>query len=469
MAKSDEENLVLVASTNVDEVNAKFYCRFPFPWRPIKFDYVLDPDLETVMLNQNLGDWQHSLVPKQAKIWVAGCGTNQAVFTALRFPQATITGSDLSTESLKLSAQTAKELGISNLKLKQESINQVDYKEQFDYIICTGVIMVNADPKATLDKLAAALKPTGILELMVYNRYHRITTSAFQKAIRILGGNTTAINFESELSITQKIINAFPAKNLMSNLLDSQRTVPETALADALLQPVEYSYTVESLEELATSCGLELVTPCLNQFDKAQRTFAWNMEFKDSQLQSLYEALPDSRRWQVSNLLLLEQSPLLWFYLQRQDSGRPRKSEKQMCAEFLDTNFIKIESLQRSYVQAENGNYSLSPDSVPFPLAPPDVQVKDIFDAIDGKSSMRDIFQRLGLQMTFSTVNQVRLQLTTSAFPYLRAVSTAADDENANGQQQLLAAQKSRTNIPNLKTVKRKAVYTEGGVRKDTN
>jgi 2-polyprenyl-3-methyl-5-hydroxy-6-metoxy-1,4-benzoquinol methylase len=93
----------------------------------------------------------------------------------------------------------SRNLKISNLELRQESLNDIEYKHKFDYIICTGVIHHNASPETALNTLAKALKPTGILELMVYNRYHRIETTAFQKAIRILAGNREALALEPAL------------------------------------------------------------------------------------------------------------------------------------------------------------------------------------------------------------------------------------------------------------------------------
>ncbi|MBA3246894.1 MAG: TauD/TfdA family dioxygenase [Pyrinomonadaceae bacterium] len=423
MLKSDEQNLELVESVDsVDKLNAKFYGRFPYPWLAVKFDYLLDPYFETVMLNQSLGDWDNTILPKNARIWVAGCGTNLAISTALRFPEATVLGSDLSSKSLEACGDTAKQLGITNLELKEESINHVPYREQFDYIICTGVIHHNADPKATLDKLVAALKPTGIMELMVYNRYHEIIPVAFQKAVRLLGGNETSLNLESELSITQKLVAQFPVNNSLAAFLTKYEDCPETMLADELFQPVLYSYTVQSFEELAASCDLELLAPCINLFDKTEEKFSWNMEFPDPELQERYESLPDSRRWQVSNLLLLEKSPMLWFYFQRKDSGRQKKSERQVCEEFLNTTFEKAGTKQRSYLMGNGEKYNLSPNTRAFPLAAPDSSVKAILDSVDGQSPMRDIFQRLGLKTTFQTVNQVRLKLTTSAFPYLTVV-----------------------------------------------
>ena len=423
MIKTDEDNLVLARSTNyVDELNAQFYGRFPYPWRPAQFNYLLDSDFETVMVNQDLGDWQHRTIPRQPKIWVAGCGTNQAVWTALRFPKAAVIGSDLSVQSLELAARSARDLQLTNLELRNESINQVDYVEQFDYVICTGVIHHNAQPQAVLKKLTDALKPTGILELMVYNRYHRIITTAFQKAIRTLTGNKSASNFDLELTLVQRMIDNFPIQNVVSTMLDGYQGSPEASLADSLLQPVEQSYTVESLDCMASDCDLEILMPCINRWDRAKRTFSWNMEFDDALVQEYLNVLPDISRWQVANLLLLEKSPLLWFYLQRSDSGRARKSEREICEEFLDTTFIRSTTQLGRYSLGADGVYEPLSGTVEFPRTPSNKLIGRIIDLVDGITSMRQIFHRLDIEPAFQKVNQARIELTTSTSPYLRAV-----------------------------------------------
>jgi SAM-dependent methyltransferase len=424
MIKTDEDNLVWARSTDyVDEVNAQFYGRFPYPWRPAQFNYLLDPDFETVMLNQDLGDWQHRTIPRQPKIWVAGCGTNQAVWTALRFPKAAVTGSDLSVQSLELAARSARELQLTNLELRNESINQVDYVGQFDYVICTGVIHHNAQPQAVLKILTDALKPTGILELMVYNRYHRIITTAFQKAIRTLTGNESASKFDLELTLVRRMIENFPIQNVVSTMLHGYHGAPEASLADSLLQPVEQSYTVESLDCMANDRDLEILMPCINKFDRSRQTYSWNMEFDDAVVQEYLDVLPDISRWQVANLLLLEKSPLLWFYMQRSDSGRKRKSEREICEEFLDTTFIRSTTQQGRYNLGADGVYEPLSGTVEFPRTPSNQLIARIIGLADGVTSMREIFRRLYIEPTFQKVNQARIELTTPTSPYLRAVN----------------------------------------------
>jgi len=425
--KSDENNLLLVESVDsVDVLNAEFYGRFPFPWSTAKFDYLHDHEFNTVMLNQAIGDWKLRTVPADAKIWVAGCGTNQAIFTALKFPHASVLGSDVSPTSLEICATTAKELGIKNLELKQESLNHVSYAERFDYLICTGVIHHNAEPQITLERLARALKPTGVMELMVYNRFHWIIPVAFQQAIRMLGEGRGEVDFETDLSVARKIIDDFPAGLLLSGYLGRyDGDSPESMIADELLQPVLHSYTVESLADMAEACGLEMVLPCLNQFDKLTGNFSWNMNFQDASLKQTYDSLPDRTRWQIANLLLLDSSPMLWFYLRH--TGTERKTERQVCEEFLETIFVRATTTQSNYLRDGEGKYFLSPNTVPYPIAPPEPAVRKIADAVDGKSTMREIFARLGIEPDFQNANGARMRLTTPQFPYLKAVRGGDD------------------------------------------
>src|SRR6266567_2838951 len=107
----DDENLLFDSPEAVDAANKEFYARFPYPPPPITFPRLDDPKFETVMLNQSIGDFDHRTISANANIWVAGCGTNQAVFTALRFRNATVVGSDISPSSLEIAGNTAKALG----------------------------------------------------------------------------------------------------------------------------------------------------------------------------------------------------------------------------------------------------------------------------------------------------------------------------------------------------------------------
>jgi 2-polyprenyl-3-methyl-5-hydroxy-6-metoxy-1,4-benzoquinol methylase len=419
-----DDNLSLAGTTeSIDQINAKFYGRFPFPWRPGSVERTSDPDFSRVMLNQNLGDWTHQAVPAKPRIWVAGCGANQGPITALHFPNAEVIGSDLSTSSLEISASTARDFGCTNLDLRNESINGTTYDEEFDYIICTGVIHHNADPEATLRRLTAALKPTGVLELMVYNRYHRILTSAFQKAVRLLTGTESQPEFQKEFAATRQLIDHYQVDGLMGQFVNSFKQSPDVEIADALIQPVENSYTVEVLEEMARRCGLEFLMPCPTIFDRGRDTITWNLRLPVSSLQEEYIKLPDSRRWQIANLLLCEKSPTLWFYFKRSDSPAPRKTEKQICDDFLETRFRPNTVTRYSYVLNKENRLARTTAPVTYPGVPAKPELRNIVEASKGILPTRRILESLRIPRDFTTVNDLRLRLTTSMRPHLRSIT----------------------------------------------
>jgi SAM-dependent methyltransferase len=415
--------LLALDQGGVDRLNAQFYGKVMYPWPPQYFDRVLRPDLAARMLAQDLGCWQGALLPEEPRIWVAGCGTNQALFTALRFPRAQVLGSDLSAESLAVCAANAASLGVDNLVLERESLNEVEYKDAFDYVICTGVIHHNADPAVALTHLAEALKPAGVLELMVYNQFHRILTSAFEEAVWRLLGKPAQPGLEQEQPVARRLARSFRHGNLMSRFLAVTEGLGEAAFADTLLQPVAHSYTVASLDRLAERCGLELLSFSNDTFSRARGEADWNLDLEDANLRQQYLALADSDRWQITNLLLAEASPMLWFYLQRRDSPRPRKCEREICDGFLDARFVRVETQQELFVRRPDGGYSRQPQTVAFPGQPPTELARRVHAALDETLPLRDTLAWLEVDVSFPKVNRLRLSLATSGAPYLEVAS----------------------------------------------
>ena len=417
-----DDNLANVTTiADVDAQNASFYGEFPFPWKPVSFQFPSDPLLASVMLCQTLGDWSHTLLPPTPRIWVAGCGTNQAVLTALAFPHSDVIGSDLSQQSLDICANVARGMNIRNLDLRRESINDAQHRDNLDLIICTGVIHHTADPEAALRVLSNALKPSGILELMVYNRFHRIPSSAAQAAIRLMRSGPGGTDFASALDFARRVIANLPPDGILSRAFAPLVNGPTAMIADTLLQPVEYAFTVSSLADLAKKCGLTVLVPCLNEQAKATGRLSWNMHWRDSELQRCYDSLDDLTRWQITNLLQLEASPMLWFYLSRR-GPEARKSEAQIAASFLDTGFEKTNATQRQYLRRDDGRYALSPRTAAYTIGPDRASISAIIDAARPDLPMWDIFARLGLSTDFRTVHDALLRLTTPQFPFLKAV-----------------------------------------------
>lgn len=422
---ASHDNTLLVSSVqSVETLLARFYGRYPWPWPSLKFDTLDDPDFETRMTNQDVGDWTHGRLPEGARIWVAGCGVNQGIITALRYPKAEVIGSDISVGSLDLCRQMVSQIGVPNLELREESINAVEYDGEFDFVISTGVIHHNADPGRTLARLAAALKPDGFLELMVYNQFHRTVTSSFQKAIRILTKmGTRTGDFERGVDLARKLIADLPVKETLERAFTQYMEWSESDLADLLVQPVEHSYTIESLNELFQSCGLEYVLPCISRYARNLSTnLFWNLDLQDPDVAAIYYDLPDERRWQITNLILHDRSPLLWFYAQRQDSRFHGLSQQSVADAFLAQRFVPAETEQRSYVRDPDDVFEPNFEPVPYPSERPGETERHIMARVQGGSTVGEALDHLGIPRDLQIVDRIRTHLATGAFPYLVAV-----------------------------------------------
>jgi hypothetical protein len=116
---------------------------------------------------------------------------------------------------------------------------------------------------------------------------------------------------------------------------------------------------------------------------------------------------------------------MLWFYVQRKDSSFKRKSEREVCDDFLRTKFAKYSTTLKNYVGTE-GSYRLMPKPLPHPhpSIPDNPILRQVFNAVGPERTLEDILQALGIEPPFYLVNLARIQLTTPLFPYLKAVES---------------------------------------------
>ncbi len=114
---------------------------------------------------------------------------------------------------------------------------------------------------------------------------------------------------------------AYDCGNDISYLKQRLSFQSDEELADAPLQPVEHSYDVASLTDMLRECDLELLLPCYNQFDKTAGRMSWTLKFESEYLQNRIDALEDAERWHLTNLILRERSPMLWFFAARRKGG----------------------------------------------------------------------------------------------------------------------------------------------------
>jgi hypothetical protein len=123
----------------------------------------------------------------------------------------------------------------------------------FDQIICTGVLHHLADPDAGLSALRGVLKPDGAMHLMVYAPYGRAGVYMLQEFCRRIGIHAD----DQEIPDLIAALTAMPRGHPLENLLrESPDFRQEAALADALLNPRDRSYSVPQLFDFIEKAGL---------------------------------------------------------------------------------------------------------------------------------------------------------------------------------------------------------------------
>jgi SAM-dependent methyltransferase len=240
-----------------DAVRA-FYSAHPYPPPVDNLDRARD---EWRDANRHRADF-HLLWPDRPfradlDILVAGCGTWQAAKYAVCRPEARVTGIDVSTTSLDRTEQLKRKYSLTNLATQLLPIEEVGgLARRFDLIVCTGVLHHLADPDAGLRALRSVLKPEGAIYLMVYAPYGRSGIYMLQDYCRRLGIGTSADEINDLVSVVEALPRHHPLKLILSASRDFQN--PD-AIADALLNPRDRSYSVPELLDAVTANGLSFV------------------------------------------------------------------------------------------------------------------------------------------------------------------------------------------------------------------
>src|SRR5215510_7933074 len=250
----DHESPSADAASVAAEVRA-FYERYPYP-RPtdsLEKYRRLGQDREKRRVDYHLF-WPVKPYREDLSILIAGCGTSQAAKHALRWPAAQVIGIDFSATSVRCTEELKRKYNIDNLQVHQLSIDRVnDLEMSFDQIICTGVLHHLADPDAGLSALRGVLKPDGAINLMVYAPYGRAGIYMLQEFCRRIAIHANYEAIRDLIAALPAVPPGHPLENLLRESPDFRQ---EAALADALLNPQDRSYSVPQLFAFIKKAGL---------------------------------------------------------------------------------------------------------------------------------------------------------------------------------------------------------------------
>lgn len=113
-------------------------------------------------------------VPEAADILDAGSGPGVITFLlAKKYPDARVTGIDISSEEINNCRTIAIKSGFENTSFELSDIKDMPWEDRFGLIVCVDIIEHIEDDQAAIDSLCNALTPGGTLLLHAPAKFRR--------------------------------------------------------------------------------------------------------------------------------------------------------------------------------------------------------------------------------------------------------------------------------------------------------
>jgi len=224
-------------SRDVTEIVKAFYEDAPFP------NYDEHDSLRSLIEKSRRGIYARKLeeaIPFNSVVLEVGCGTGQlSNFHGIGFRRVVAT--DICLNSLRLGEQFRARHGLSRVRFIQMNLFRPCLKpEQFDVILCNGVLHHTAEPFRGFQTLITLLRPGGYIVVGLYNRYGRLVTDLRRAIFHLTGGRG-------------KWLDSY----LRTAKLGAEKR--RAWFADQYCHPHESKHTIGEVLNWFGQCGLEFV------------------------------------------------------------------------------------------------------------------------------------------------------------------------------------------------------------------
>ena len=181
----------LDSDADVTQMVKAFYEETPFP------NYDEHDSIRALIDKARLGQYARALdetIPYNASVLEVGCGTGQ-LSNFLGAACRRVIGSDMCMNSLRLGDGFRRAHGLARVRFVQMNLFRPALrKEQFDVVLCNGVLHHTADPYGGFKGLVPLVKPGGHIVIGLYNRYGRLFTDLRRQLFRLTRGRAQWID-----------------------------------------------------------------------------------------------------------------------------------------------------------------------------------------------------------------------------------------------------------------------------------
>lgn len=240
--------------------------------------------------------WPAGRPKRRLRILAAGCGTVQAAYLAFTNRDADVIGVDLSETALAHERFLQERHGLSNMRLYRGDLLEIaSISNQFDVIVCSGVLHHMADPGAGLRALRDVLAPDGVMVLMLYGATPRTGVYMLQDVFRRMRVQQN----NAGVSFVRRVLSQLPERHYARwYLRGAEELKHDTAIVDTFLHPQDRAYTVPQLLEFLEADGVAFQSWVDNSFYYPQATY-----MLDSDIGRVLATLPDREQWAAVEML----------------------------------------------------------------------------------------------------------------------------------------------------------------------
>ncbi len=227
----------LTDPADVTEKVKAFYEQTPFP------NYNDHDSVRSLIEKSVKGVYANQLneaIPYNSDVLEVGCGTGQLT-NFLGISCRSVIGTDMCLHSLRLGEEFRHKHGLARVRFLQMNLFRPCFQsEQFDVILCNGVLHHTSDPYGGFQGLLPLLKPGGYIVIGLYNKWGRLLLDMRRQMFRLTGGRA-------------KWIDSYLRKGQIS---EAKR---QAWFADQYCHPHESKHTIGEVQQWFRDNGLEFV------------------------------------------------------------------------------------------------------------------------------------------------------------------------------------------------------------------